>query len=94
MMIYTKNGGPEPLRLHTKFPSNRSTDSRSKVFLRFLPYISKAAVLVIDVAGISYIYEPSRGKTNNVVSEQVRHKPGCTATDDLKTGFNFPGSFR
>ena len=26
------------------------------------------------------IYEPSRGKTNNVVSEQVRHKPACTCT--------------
>ena len=26
-------------------------------------------------------YEPSRGKTNNVVSEQVRHKPGCTNTE-------------
>ena len=24
--------------------------------------------------------EPSRGKTNNVVSEQVRHKPACTST--------------
>ena len=26
-------------------------------------------------------YEPSRGKTNNVVSEQVRHKPTCTSTE-------------
>ena len=26
-------------------------------------------------------YEPLRGKTNNVVSEQVRHKPGCTSTE-------------
>ena len=25
--------------------------------------------------------EPSRGKTNNVVSEQVRHKPACTITE-------------
>ena len=24
------------------------------------------------------IHEPPRGKTNNVVSEQVRHKSGCT----------------
>ena len=24
------------------------------------------------------INEPPRGKTNNVVSEQVRHKPACT----------------
>ena len=27
-------------------------------------------------------FEPSRGKTNNVVSEQVRHKPACTGTED------------
>ena len=27
------------------------------------------------------ISEPPRGKTNNVVSEQVRHKPACTATE-------------
>ena len=26
--------------------------------------------------------EPPRGKTNNVVSEQVRYKPGCTSTED------------
>ena len=31
------------------------------------------------------LFEPSRGKTNNVVFEQVRHKPGCTATDDSYT---------
>ena len=27
-------------------------------------------------------YEPPRGKTNNVVSEQVRHKPACTVIED------------
>ena len=26
--------------------------------------------------------EPPRGKTNNVVSEQVRHKPTCTSTEE------------
>ena len=26
-------------------------------------------------------FEPPRGKTNNVVSEKVRHKPGCTSTE-------------
>ena len=30
----------------------------------------------------SLICEPPRGKTNNVVSEQVRHKPSCTSTED------------
>ena len=28
--------------------------------------------------------EPPHGKTNNVVSEQVRHKPGCTSTEELE----------
>ena len=28
------------------------------------------------------IIEPPRGKTNNVVSEQVRHKPACTSTEE------------
>ena len=26
-------------------------------------------------------YEPPRGKSNNVVSDQVRHKPTCTVTE-------------
>ena len=29
-----------------------------------------------------YLYEPPRGKTNNVVSEQVRHKPACKSTEN------------
>ena len=28
------------------------------------------------------LIEPPRGKTNNVVSEQVRHKSGCTSTEE------------
>ena len=31
--------------------------------------------------GISFVYEPPRGKTNNVVSDQVRHKQNCTNTE-------------
>ena len=27
-------------------------------------------------------YEPMREKTNNLGSDQVRHKPGCTVTED------------
>ena len=34
------------------------------------------------VSILNFIIEPPRGKTNNVVSEQVRHKPACTATGD------------
>ena len=27
-------------------------------------------------------YEPVRKKTNNMGSDRVRHKPGCTVTED------------
>ena len=30
---------------------------------------------------LNELYEPPRGKTNNVVSDQVRHKPTCTVTE-------------
>ena len=29
----------------------------------------------------AFKFEPPRGKTNNVVSDQVRHKPTCTVTE-------------
>ena len=29
-----------------------------------------------------FIFEPRREKTSNVVSDQVWHKPGCTANGD------------
>ena len=32
-------------------------------------------------AQATQIFEPPRGKTKNVVSEQVRHKSGCTVTE-------------
>ena len=28
------------------------------------------------------LYEPVHGKANNLGSDQVRHKPGCTVTED------------
>ena len=43
--------------------------------LRMLPYVRPQALAVIA------INEPPRGKTNNVVSEKVRHKPACTSTE-------------
>ena len=30
----------------------------------------------------AYIFEPPSGKTNNVVSDQVRHKSGCAVTEE------------
>ena len=43
--------------------------------------LSVYSPLNIDTSDTLPIYEPPRGKTNNVVSEQVRHKPACTSTE-------------
>ena len=29
-----------------------------------------------------FVYEPRHEKTNILVSDLIRHKPGCTATED------------
>ena len=40
-------------------------------------------IIVNSVTALKKIInEPPRGKTNNVVSEQVRHKPACIVTED------------
>ena len=31
---------------------------------------------------LAFIFEPRHEKTNILVSNQVQHKPGCTATED------------
>ena len=41
---------------------------------------SEVALLLVSDSRL--IYEPPHGKTNNVVSDQVRHKPTCTSTED------------
>ena len=38
-------------------------------------------VMQTDIRVKLYTNEPPRGKTNNVVSEQVRHKPTYTSTE-------------
>ena len=35
----------------------------------------------IEILLYTLIYEPPHEKTNNVVSEQVQHKSGCTVTE-------------
>ena len=37
-------------------------------------------ILIVSIALLT-TFEPPRGKTNNVVSEEVRHKPTCTSTE-------------
>ena len=44
-------------------------------------FIAQPIALMFGGLCIMIIYEPPRGKTNNVVSEQVRHKSACTVTE-------------
>ena len=55
-------------------------------FIMYVHVLIKCAscghmILMLCAEAIA-IFEPSRGKTNNVVSEQVGHKPGCTSTEN------------
>ena len=45
------------------------------------PIISITKSIIFRRISFDEIYEPPRGKTNNVVSEQVWHKSGCTVTE-------------
>ena len=52
---------------------------------RFSGSVSGYHILMIKIGdkseGSMNRFEPPRGKTNNVVSDKVRHKPACTATE-------------
>ena len=39
--------------------------------------------------GLFMTFEPHHEKANNVVSEQVRHKPSCTNTEDFAIDWKF-----
>ena len=39
----------------------------------------EVSVVTLDIMNVTF--KPPRGKTNNVVSDQVMHKPACTATE-------------
>ena len=48
-------------------------------FMKHFPAIQRDSHGVLDN---KLTYEPSRGKTNNVVSEQFPQKPACTSRED------------
>ena len=52
-----------------------NTTRKSSPAFHFLIFVTKLSLLVTQ-------YEPPLEKTNNVVFEQVRLKPGCTATEE------------
>ena len=53
------------------------------------PYPNQGSQNPPPRVGISSIIEPPRGKTNNVVSEQVRHKPTCKSTEKKARNLKF-----
>ena len=59
---------PRPLRIFTKIQFSQKIPNLQY----FIPH---------NVPHNHLKYEPSRGKTNNVVSEQVQHKSGCIVTE-------------
>ena len=50
-------------------------------FPQHCPKEYRTVLLYITTTVVMLSNEPPRGKTNNVVSEQVRHKSGCTVTE-------------
>ena len=54
---------------------------RPKIGQDYLLACVKNDQIIIAISAVSVTNEPPRGKTNNVVSEQVRHKPTCTSTE-------------
>ena len=45
-------------------------------------WFSLGAALLLQIKQTNKIYEPRHEKTNILVSDLVRHKPGCTDTED------------
>ena len=68
------------LRADSEIWSTRQTKSLG----RFFACRKRRLELLYDVAAqfhLSHEIEPRHGKTNVLVSDLVRHKPGCTATE-------------
>ena len=63
------------------------TSERDRLFQEKLEFNNKIQQLLLDkeatekVGYITQMFEPHHEKTNNVVSEQVRHKPSFSSTD-------------
>ena len=63
------------------FPGELSKPMKvSSSVSRALDYSTVYCIIYKKYLG-RYTFEPPRGKTNNVVSEQVLHKPTCTSTE-------------
>ena len=60
---------------------NKQKDRQSENDIPDLPNLDEKNMDIDSILSDGKSSEPSRGKTNNVVSDQVRHKPGCSATE-------------
>ena len=76
--------GPEMYR-YLNFPSKHDHIMAKLYFFFIFDYVNFMVliyILLVNIPGHLHVtFEPPRGKTNNVVSEQVRHKPTCTSTE-------------
>ena len=59
-----------------------STFPSSRLMKSSYPLIKMHLGLVILLWQAMYLFEPVREKTNNLGYDQVRHKSGCTVTED------------
>ena len=73
--IRSENGDPDGLH---------EAETRQAFVGMYTVYFFTVFSATIAVSDQPVSSEPPRGKTNNVVSEQVRHKLACTVTEDGK----------
>ena len=67
-------------KIDSKTQNNKNHNTISFIFIQ--SGVSRVCRRIFRAECMNvYRNEPPRGKTNNVVSEQVRHKPACTVTE-------------
>ena len=66
------------------FPLNHNVNDKGHQYMKqsISTSQSKDGDLLTSSYALCMHFEPPRGKTNNVVSDQVLHKPYCTVTED------------
>ena len=81
----TEKGDGEPAPKKAKTDDEHETITVKKVYhiakVIFM-YSTHTGLLDTQSDYLKGVFEPRHEKTNIVVSEQVRHKPSCTSTED------------
>ena len=64
----------------------------SDMYMYYLYFVLPSIIIYMnqnDVHKVIILYEPVPKKTNNLGSDKVQHKPGCTVTEDMLEAGNF-----